>query len=168
MQNSESKIRSSPAGTAVFGLTHRPDPRVDFLIREETALINELNATTKIPLRARLFKRNSIAIVVIMFQLKTSAPRLFETFWDYYMDGGYGKKNFELISNQEDIAFHLYGDSGIIEKSILMNNVFKGFFKAAEKKILDIPEWGAEQFEKELNELRLIYPTKEALWEAIK
>lgn len=168
MLNSENKICSSPVGTATFGLTHRPEPKIDFLLREETVLINQLTAKAKIPLRARLFNRNNIALIVIMFQLETSHPRLFETFWDFYLEGDYGKRVFELISSQDDIAFHLYGDSGTIEKSILMANIFKGFFRAAMKKIGDLPQWNSQQFQGELEELRMIYPTKEALWEAIK
>ncbi len=165
MQTNEYKISSSPIGTVIFGVTHRPEPRIDFLLREETAFINQLT-TAKIPFRVRLFKRNDIAIIVVMFQLGTTS-RLYETFWNYYEEGC-GEGLFRLISNQDDIAVHLYGDSGSIEKSILMGNIFKGFFKAAETKIRIVPYWSAEQFQKELDELRIIYPSKEALWEALK
>lgn len=167
MENTENKISTAPIGTAVFALTNRPDLRVDFLLREETAFINQLS-TAKIPLRARLFNRNNVAILLVMFQLGTENPHLYETFLNYHEEGDYVARIFRLISNQDDLAFHLYGDSGSIEKSILMGNIFKSFFRAALKKIQDLPVWNSEQFAKELRELRLLYPSKDAFWEAIK
>ncbi len=167
MQNSDNIIKSSPIGAAIFALTHRPDPKVDFLVREDTSVIRELGKT-KIYLRARLFIKSNVALLLIMFRLGDNAPRLFETYWNYHMDGVYGKILFELMSNQEDVAFHLYGESGTIEHSILMHNSLRNFFKAVIKKIQDMPQWSIEQFEKEKEELRKIYPTTEDLWEAIK
>jgi hypothetical protein len=169
MQNTENEICSSPVGTAIFGLTHRPDLRVDFFVREESEFIDQITtAKISLPLRARLFKRDDIALLLIMFQLGSIQPRLYETFWNYHLEGDYGEKIFRLISVQDDIAFHLYGDSGAIEKSILMHNSFKGFFGAAINKIKDMPVWSSEQFGQALKELRRIYPSKEAFWDALK
>lgn len=167
MQNTENIISSAPTGAAIFGLTHRPEPRADFLVREESSVIKKLT-TTKISLRARLFNKNNVALILIMFQIGNNPPRLFETFWNYYMESEYGKMIFELMSTQDDIAVHLYGESGTIEQSILMNNSFRNFFKAAIKKIQDMPQWSVEQFDKEKEELHRIYPSIETLWEAIK
>jgi len=169
MQNTQNEISSSPVGTAIFGLTHRPELKVDFLVREESEFIEQITtAKISLPLRARLFKRDDIALLLIMFQLGNIQPRLYEIFCNYYLEGDYGEKIFRLISTQDDIAFHLYGDSGAIEKSILMHNSFKGFFRAAISKIKDMPLWSPEQFEQALGELRKIYPSKEAFWDALK
>ncbi len=167
MKDAEKIICSSSPGAAIFALTHRPDPRIDFLIREETFFIKQLT-TSKIALRARLFNKNNVALLLIMFQIGINSPRIFTTFWDYHMEGGSGKPVFELMSNQEDIAFHLYGDSKKIEQSILMGNSFRNFFKAAIEKIQLLPQWNAQQFENEREEILKTYPTTEALWEAIK
>jgi len=167
MQNAESAIGSSLPGTASFALTYRPEPRVDFLVREESSVIKNL-ATTKVTIRAKLFNKNNVIIILIMFQIGDNDIHIFDTFWNYHMEGGNGSLVFELMSKQEDIAFHLYGDSKIIEQSMLMGNVFKNFFKASIKKIENLPHWSVEQFEKEKEELCRTYPTTEDLWEAIK
>ncbi len=167
MKDTEKIIASSPSQTAIFALTHRPDPRIDFLIKEETSFINSL-ITSRIVIRARLFIRNNVAVLLTMFQIGIENPHIYKVFWDYHIEGNRGKFAFELISNQEDIAFHLYGDSRTIEKSILTANSFKNFFKAATEKIKHLPPWKLEQFEREKEEILKIYPTIEKLWEAVK
>lgn len=167
MKDAEKIISTAPCQTAIFALTHRPDPRIDFLIKEETSFINSLIAS-KIFIRARLFIRNNVAVLLTMFQIGIDNPHVYKVFWDYHIEGGRGRFAFELISNQEDIAFHLYGDSKTIEKSILTANSFKNFFKAAIKKIEILPAWNSEQYEKEKEEILKTYPTIQALWDAIK
>lgn len=167
MQNPEIIICSSTPGTAIFALTRRPDPRIDFLVREESSVIRQLT-TTKIAIRAKLFNKNSVALILIMFQIGSNTPRIFSTFWNYYMEGSNEKLAFELMSNQEDIAFHIYGDSKTIEQSILMGNSFRNFFKSGIEMLKIMPQWSSEQFQKEKEDLLRNYPTTEALWEAIK
>lgn len=166
MKDSENIIIASPPGTAIYALTNRPDPRIDFLVREHSKLINEYSPKTKITIRARFFNRNNVAIILIMFQIGSEASNIFSTFWNYY--GENGNLAFSLMSSQDDIAFHLYGESKKIERSILMANSFRNFFKAARKKIETIPPWTLEQFEREKGEILKTYLTYSALWEAIK
>lgn len=166
MKDSENIIIASPIGTVIYGLTNRPDPRIDFLVREDSNLINEYSPKTKIAIRARLFIRNKVALLLIMFQIGSDSSNIFSTFWNYYEEGG--NLAFSLMSSQDDIAFHLYGESKKIERSILMANSFRNFFKAAIKKIETIPPWTLEQFEREKGEILKTYSTYLGLWEAIK
>lgn len=167
MKNAEKLITSSPPRTALYALTNRPDLRIDFLIREDTPFIEKLTSS-KITIRARLFVLNNTGILLTMFQISGDLPHIYEVFWNYYSEGERGKFAFDLMANQPDIAFHLYGDSQTIEKSILTANSFKNFFKAVIEKIKKLPSWNSEQFEIQKQEILRIYPTTEQRWEALK
>lgn len=167
MKDAEKLIRSSPPKTALYALTNRPDLRIDFLIREETSFIEKLTSS-RITIRARLFILNNIGILLTMFKISSDVPHIYEVFWNYYSEGDRGKFAFDLMATQPDIAFHLYGDSQTIEKSILTANSFKNFFKSALEKIKKLPSWDSEQFEIQKQEILRIYPTKELLWEALQ
>ncbi len=166
MQDSEHIITSSPRGTAIYALTNRPNPRIDFLVKEDSNFIKQLTTKTKIAIRARFFNRNRIGLILTMFQIGSDSDYIFSTFWNYHAENG--RIVFALMSKQEDMAFHFYGDTGTIEQSMLIGNSFRNFFKAAIRQIDTLSSWSAEQFEKEKVEILNTYPTTIALWEAIK
>ncbi|MCX7914397.1 MAG: hypothetical protein N2511_07420 [Thermodesulfovibrionales bacterium] len=167
MKDAEKIIGSSNIKTAMYALTNRPDLRIDFLIREETTFIEKLTKA-RISIRARLFIVNNIGILLTMFQINNELLNTYKVFWDYYLEGDRGRFAFDLMASQPDIAFHFYGNSKTIEKSILTANSFRNFFKAAIEKIKELPPWNSEQFEIQKEEILKSYPTTEQLWEAAK
>ncbi|MCX8030714.1 MAG: hypothetical protein N3A59_03935 [Thermodesulfovibrionales bacterium] len=163
MKNSQKIIAMSKPGTAIYALTFRPDPRIDFLVKEETRFIKQYSTKTNISLRAKVVFQDEVALVITLFKINNESSRIFTTFWDYYDEGG--DMVFTLASKQPDIAFHLYGDTNTIEQSILLANSFKDFFEKAIKKISQIPRWDKERFESAKKKLIDNFLNVHLLWE---
>lgn len=161
----EQTIKSASPGTTIYARVHRPEPHTDFLVREETSVIQQLR-NPAVTLRTGLMIQNNVALVVVMFRIGSNPDQLFETWWNYHQTGD-GHKHFEDMTKQNNFAIHLYGDSGCIEKSIQVNNSIKDFFQDTLKKIYTIPAWHMDDFDTARDEIYKQYPTPGKLWKAL-
>lgn len=161
-------IISNNPGSAIYCITRRPEQRVDFLVKEESSIIKKL-INPIVSIKAGLYHYNNVTLVTVMFLIGTNMDQLFETWFNYHATGGQGQTAFSLMTTQEDIGFHLYGDSNKVEKGIVIpNNLkLKEFFANASKIISQIPPWGMAEFDKEREILYKKYPTLEDLWKAL-
>jgi len=157
-------ILQSPPGTAIYASVFRPEQHIDFLIREESKIIQNRLKNPIITVRPGLLIQNNIAVVVVMFQLGSEPEQIFETWWNYYQkEGG---KYFRGMAIQDNIAFHLYGDTKKVEKSIQIPNSLQGFFQQIEE-IKELPPWSMQEFDEERERIYQQYPTPSALWDAL-
>jgi hypothetical protein len=152
-------------GMAIYTRVYRPEPHTDFLIREESSIIKKLKNPI-ITIRPGLFIQNGVALVVIMFQIGSHPNQIFETWWNYHQTGD-GKKYFEDMATQDNTAFHLYGDSRQVEKSIQIPNSLKDFFKESIEEIKKLPPWNMQNFDKERETIYQQHPTPSGLWLAL-
>jgi hypothetical protein len=103
----EQIIKSASPGHAIYARVHRPEPHTDFLVREETSVINSLKNPT-VALRTGLFIQNNIVLIAVMFRIGPNPDQLFETWWNYHQTGD-GHKHFEDMIKQDDFAIHMMG-----------------------------------------------------------
>lgn len=163
MIDPEQIIIVSPPGTAIYCRLLRPDPHIDFLIREESARI----ATLKNPVivfRTDLFPNPSISPVTVLFKCGTE---IYETWWNYYQDSGQGPDIFQEMADQTDLALHFYGDSLKVEKSVVVRNSLAPFFRDAIARIQKLPAWSMRDFDHEREKIYQKYPSVLELWDAI-
>lgn len=160
----EQIIKSAAPGTAIFSRVYRPEAHTDFLVREETEVINRLRNPI-VTLRSGMFIQRTLPLIVVMFRIGENPDQTFETWWNYHQIGVDGHKYFEDMTTQDNFAIHLYGDSGEVEKSIQVNNSLKDFFMVALKKILAHQDvWQMHEFDDARDEIYQQYPTAGKLW----
>lgn len=164
--NPQDVIIQMPPGSAIYGRIFRPGPFTDFYVREETKVIKSFHNPV-IVIRPGIFYMAYIALVVVMFQIGKHPDQIFETWFNYYATNEDGKKAFESLTTQENIAFHLYGNGGQKVKSIVINNNLKNFFEAAITGIEKIQPWLMSDFDKARAKLYLQFPTPSALWKKL-
>lgn len=162
----EKIIKSAAPGTAIYARVHRPEPHTDFLVREESTVIKQLK-NPPVALRTGLFLQNNIALVVVMFWIGSNPDQIFETWWNYHQTGD-GHKHFGDMITQDNIAIHIYGDSGKVEKSIKINNSLKDFFKKALEKIYTLPAWLMDDFDTARDAIYKLYPNPGTLWRSLE
>lgn len=161
----EKIISQQQPGTAIYARVYRPEPHTDFLIREESRTIRNKLINPIVTIRPCLLIQNNVALAVVMFQLGSDPEQIFETYWNYHQTGE-GEKYFLDMSTQDNIAFHLYGDSKKIEKSIQIPNSLKDFFKKAIEEIQKLPAWSMQGFDREKERLYQQH-TMQGLWDAL-
>jgi hypothetical protein len=102
-----------------------------------------------------------------MFWMGKHPHQLFETWWNYHSTNEFGKNCMETMTKQENIAFHLYGDQGLLEKSILLpRNPLKSFFTNILEKLKDTSPWSMKEFDAARETIYQQYKPME-LWELL-
>ncbi len=159
----EQLMAHMPLGTAIPCRTWRPGPHTDFLVREDSEFIDGINSSL-VTLRHGLFVTGEVALVPVMFRIRSGADRLFETWFNYYADEA-GPSHFRDLSTQKDICFHLYGDSRTREKTLTIVNDTRDFFRKTIAVIIHIEPWTADEFERAKAQIYHKHPSPDSLWE---
>lgn len=154
-----------PPGTAIPCRTWRPGPHTDFLVREDSEFISGIDGFG-VALRHGLFVTGDVAIVTVMFRIGPSDGQLFDTWFNYYAEES-GPSHFRDLSMQEDICFHLYGDSRTREKTLTIVNDARNFFRKTIAVIIHIEPWTADEFERAKAQIYHRHPSPVSLWEIL-
>jgi hypothetical protein len=155
-------IAQMPPGTAIPCRTWRPGPHTDFLLREDSKIIDDLT-DSMIALRHGLFITDEVVAVPVMFRIGPHADQLFET-WLNFHDGREGPQHFRDLSTQEDICFHFDGDNRTMEKTLMIFNNSKSFFKKAISIIIHIEPWTPRKFDRARAQIYDRHPSADSLW----
>jgi hypothetical protein len=155
-------IAQMPPGAAIPCRTWRPGPHTDFLVREDSEIVDGLTDSV-IELRHGLFLSEEVVLVPVMFRMGPHDDQLFET-WLNFHDGREGPQHFRDLSNQEDICFHLYGDSRTREKTLTIFNSSKNFFRKAISIIVHIDPWTPREFDRARAQIYDRHPSAVSLW----
>jgi hypothetical protein len=140
----------------------------DFYVREDSNTIKTSLRNPQIRIRAGLIEQDNISLIPVMFWLGKHPNQLFETWWNYHATADFGKKCMETMAEQTNIAFHLYGDKGLLDKSILLpRNPLQEFFKQSLEKLKNTPEWSMDEFDNARDKIYQEYQPMD-LWELIK
>ncbi|MEJ2697549.1 MAG: hypothetical protein P8013_13000 [Candidatus Sulfobium sp.] len=158
----EQLIVHLPPGTAIPCRAWRPGPHTDFLVREDSGVINDLSDSS-IVLRHGLFLTGEVALVPVMFRIGPDDDRLFETWFNYH-GGEAGPSHFRDLGTQENIHFHLYGDSRTREKTLAIINNSKNFFRKAVALIIHIEPWTEDEFDRARAQIFHRHPSPDSLW----
>ncbi len=148
-------------GTAVAGRIGKPEPHTDFFVREDPAIIKTLRNPVII-MRPGVVVQMGVVVVMVLFQI---GSRVFETWWNYYEEGG--DELFRDLATQEAITFHFYGKNGKREKSTKVRNPLRGLFGRLAEDIPGMRRWGPTDFEKAKEKLFEQYRTPLELWEEL-
>ena len=159
-------LHMSPGSTICAHLYH-PEESVNFIVREKSAVIrNKLKEPVITTLSGR-FVQNGLGLVTIMFMLGPDLKHIFETWIDYYQIGRIVERTFKLMSMQENINFHLYGDNLKVEQIAQINNSLSDFFLTATEQIKKLQKWKSSDFAIELEAICRKYPTPEDRWHTL-
>jgi hypothetical protein len=161
----EQLIVQMPPGTAIPCRTWRPGPHTDFLVREDSGVINGLSHSSIIR-RHGLFLTGEVAVVPFMFRIGPDADQLFETWFNYHA-GDAGPSHFRDLRTQEDVCFHLYGDSRTREKTLAIVNNSRDFFRKAIAVIIHIDPWTADEFDRARAQIYHKHPSPDSLWKSL-
>jgi hypothetical protein len=167
MIDPEKLIIRMPPGSAVYAVTHRPEAHLDFLVREKSNVIRNRLRNPIVTIRPGLFIQDGVGLLTVMFLLGSDMEQLYETWFNYRASGQDGEQILDLMTTQENIAFHLYGDSLKVEKSVVINNSIGGFFTTAAAEIRKLPPWSMQQFDRARDVIYRKHPSPEALWKAL-
>ena len=154
-------------GSAICALLSHPEESVNFLVREKSDVIRNKLSDPVITILAGLYVQKGVGLLTMMFMLGPDIKPLFETWIDYHQPDKEGELLFKFMSAQENIVFHLYGDSLKVRKLVQINNSLSDFFMAATEQIKKLQPWKPIDFDIELEAILKKYPTPEDRWRAL-
>jgi hypothetical protein len=169
-------IKSMPSGSALYGragfqpgeMASSPEGEsainleTCILIREDEKQIRKIPANPIVELRSGIWE-NHICIVVVMIKL---AGLPYETWWNYYAEGDYGKISFDDMIRQAMIPILIY-DHRERHRSIGVRNSLQLSFKKYKETIARKPAWGMKEFDAVREIIYASYPTVTKLWETL-
>jgi hypothetical protein len=167
LSNPEQVILHMQPGSAVCAHVYHPEESVIFLVREKSDVIRNKLRDPVITILSGLFVQSGVGLLTMMFMLGPDIKHLFETWIDYHRTGKEGERIFNLMSMQENIIFHLYGDSLKVEKLVQINNSLSDFFLTATEHINKLQSWETIDFAITLEAIYRKYPTPEDRWHAL-
>jgi hypothetical protein len=148
-------------GMAMAARITKPEPHTDFFVREETTVIKTFRNPVII-VRPGVVMQMGVVVVMVLFQI---GARVFETWWNYFEEGG--EELFHDLATQEAITFHFYGEKGKREKSTKVRNPLRGLFGTLAEDIPGMRRWTPADFEKAKERLFEQYRTPLELWEEL-
>ncbi|MBF0558476.1 MAG: hypothetical protein HQL08_06810 [Nitrospirae bacterium] len=154
-------------GSVFCAHLYHPEESVCFLVREKSDTILHNLREPVVTVVSGLFVQNGIGLLTIMFMIGPDINHFFETWIDYHMAENEGERIFNLISTQENIVFHFYGDSLRVEKLVQINNSLGDFFLRAAEQIKKLQPWGSRDFAFEREAICRKYPTCGDRWNAL-
>jgi len=148
-------------GEAAFSLAGLQEPQAVFLVRERSSLIKYLGNTV-VEVRAAQIPVGEIIAVTVVFRVGQYVIREYATWWDYHHEQGAGI--FRIMSLQEFLPFYFHGDSGRQERSFVILNPLREFFRAATEALGKLPPWDRKSFLEALMKTQSRFPTPRDLW----
>ncbi len=167
LSDSEPLIHHIRPGGAICTLSCYQEESVNFLAREKSDVICNKLINPVITICSGLYIQNRVGLLTIMFMLGPDIKHFFETWIDYHETGKKGERIFNLMSTQQNIVFHLYGDSFKAEKLIQINNSLTDYFLTATAQIKKLQPWEAMDFAIERKAICRKYPLPEDRWHTL-
>ncbi len=167
LSDPEQIILQMQPGSAICAHLYHTEESVSLLVREKSDVIRNKLREPVITILSGLFVQNGVGLLTMMFMLGPDLKHIFESWLDYHQTGKQGERIFNLMSMQENITFHLYGDSFRVEKLVQINNSLSDFFLTATEQIKKLQPWKAIDFAIEVEELCRKYPTPADRWRAL-
>lgn len=157
-------IRTAFHGEAIFAEIARPEPKIDFLIREESSIIMAIPQQPSISLRGAFINSNSVGVIVLMFQV---GGNIYETWFNYHAQGV--ASAIEQFIGQDDLGLHFCGDSLDFERHIMIYHVdkkTKTFFEKVSGHIEShLQPWTMQQFDIEKMRICGRFHSSKSLWD---
>lgn len=144
-------------GEAIFSLVGQPDPQVVFLVHERSAEIKYFGETS-VDVRSELFLVEAVAVTAVIFRLGQHIRKEYVTWWNYHRPGS--AEAFRIMTGQDFLSFHFYGDNGRRERTFVSLNSLKEFFSSAIDSIRQLQPWSEDQFDVARMKVRDNFPCK--------
>lgn len=167
LSDPEQVILHMQPGSVICAHLYYPEESVNFLVREKSDVILNKLRDPVITILSGLFVQNGIGLLTMMFMLGPELRRFFETWIDFHQPGKKGQRIFNLMSIQDNINFHLYGDSLKVEQIVQINNGLRNFFLTATEQVKKLQPWKSIDFDIELESICRKYPTLEDRWHTL-
>jgi hypothetical protein len=163
-------VADSPSGSVVYGFSFDPDLQIDFLIREQTSVINQMMLEPRLDTRAGALLQNDVLIGVVLFTFNRHLA-VYRTFWNYHEepvateDPHHPQQNtFDLMTTRTDINYFFVGDTGEFEYQLRAPHRLQGFFAELRDKARSMKPWTREQFVEEKRAITEAVPDPMRMW----
>jgi hypothetical protein len=107
--------------------------------------VNPGDLEGRIRLRAGVIHHNDVLLVLTMLALPEDMEEYFDVWWNYHAEGA--KEPFRLISRQDRVKIHFFGESGS-EGSLVVDNEFKTFFSSLPALMARTKPWTDIEFDR--------------------
>jgi hypothetical protein len=149
-------------GEALFSLIGRLNTQVVFLVRDRSAVIKYFGETS-VDVRSDLFLLGQVVLTVVVFSVGRHVRKEYVTWWDYHQAGC--ADIFQVMTTQDFLSFHFYGDNGRRDRTFVTTNPLKGFFSEAIVAILKLSAWSEDDFLAARLKICSRFPTPRGLWD---
>lgn len=163
-------IRQAQPGTALYGREQRDAGawEVAWYIREESARIARLGAGPAIEVRAGAIEQAGITLIPVLVRIGAVHPEsIYESWLNAHQPETAGLAALGDLATQPQLAVHLVGDRGAIERSLAVGNRLQGFAREVLTQLRTQPPWSMAAFDAAREEVYARHPTVHALWLAL-
>jgi hypothetical protein len=161
--DAESRIMVLRPGEAIYSLAGEPHRQVVFQVRERSALIKYFGETG-VEVHAGLFPIGRVIVIAVVFRVGRYVKQEYVTWWNYHREES--SEIFQVMTIQEFLSFHFYGDNLRRERTFVAVNPLREFFTAAIASIRELPAWSEDDFLSARLTVCSRFPTPSSMWEA--
>jgi hypothetical protein len=160
--DAENRIKVLKPGEAIYSFARDPHRQVVFQVRERSAVIKYFGET-RVEMRAGLFPIGTVGVTAVVFRVGRHVKQEYVTWWNYHQTGN--AEIFQAMTAQEFLSFHFYGDNLRRDRTFVVMNPLREFFKTAIDTIRKLPVWSEDEFLSARLTVCSRFPTPDSMWE---
>jgi len=161
-------LRGCPVGAMLPMIgrqTYESPIEVVFGIREESQRIPFIN-NNPVAIRMAVLEEKGVFLIPIIIRLiyKGFFTEYFECWLNIYPEDSIGTEIFRIISRQTRMVLQLFGDSGEIERIMILPHNYREYWSNLESVIDHRQSWSDEEFEQAREEIYKRFATSKDLF----
>jgi hypothetical protein len=156
------------AGQMIYNLVSMDEGKTfqfAFLIKEETKYINRHKYKPSIEVRIGLIKETNVLAIPMMVLVNKDFDMLYEGFFNYYQDSGFGKEYLKALSTQDKIYLIFYNENNEDVRTIELNNLIKDDMMEFGMRLYNSKQWSMHDFDIAKEKIYKKYNSPMLLWE---
>lgn len=157
-------LNQGPPGTMLYIRFHSGDRdwKTGFFLKEDEETLARLGSNPEVGFSAVTIEAGPVVPVVFIVKI---AGNTYESWLNYYQDGGGGPQYFDDLEKQEVLPFMFYGPGGNCRRSIGINNQLAPFIAETRPVVESRDPWGMDAFDDAKASIFEDYSIED-LWEA--